>query len=195
MLRWFRHICAILSTIMAVGFIEPAWSEDATQPAKPIQAECSSDLQVKLNAADSRIKQLEQIVQLLNKNAETRESPLYQRYREAKIAEYDNSIATMKYTQATLNWVLYASNVSLWLVSFIVLAGVAFSGFQLWQGAGIGAQETKLEVGANQFRLTSSVVGIIVLGMSFFFFYLFVKEIYTVKPLPVAAATQAQPGN
>ncbi len=93
-----------------------------------------------------------------------------------------------------LDWVLYASNFCLWLVSIIVLAGVAFSGFQLWQAARLGVPqaETKLEIATNQFRLTSSVVGIVVLGMSFFFFYLFVKEIYAVKPIPVAQALEVK---
>lgn len=72
--------------------------------------------------------------------------------------------------QSMLDWELFASNFSLWLVSLIVLAGVAFSGLQLWQAARLGVPqaETQLEIAANKFRLTSSVVGIVVLGMSFF---------------------------
>jgi hypothetical protein len=100
----------------------------------------------------------------------------------------------MKYTQSMLAWVLYASNFSLWLVSIIVIAGVTFSGLQLWQAAKLDAPqaETRLEIATNQFRLTSSVVGIVLLGMSFFFFYLFVKEIYTVKPIPVTQPSEAK---
>ncbi len=179
---------------MAIALIRPVCSEVASQPNQAVQAERTDDVQAKLDKAISRSKQLEQIIQLLNKNVEAGNSPVQQKYREAQIAEYDHSIALMKYTRSMLDWVLYASNFCLWLVSIIVLAGVAFSGFQLWQAARLGVPqaETKLEIATNQFRLTSSVVGIVVLGMSFFFFYLFVKEIYAVKPIPVAQALEVK---
>jgi len=192
-LRRFVSACAI-SVVMAIALIRPVCSEVASQPNQAVQAERTDDVQAKLDKAISRSKQLEQIIQLLNKNVEAGNSPVQQKYREAQIAEYDHSIALMKYTRSMLDWVLYASNFCLWLVSIIVLAGVAFSGFQLWQAARLGVPqaETKLEIATNQFRLTSSVVGIVVLGMSFFFFYLFVKEIYAVKPIPVAQALEVK---
>ena len=187
--RRFVSVGAI-SVVMAIALIHPVWCETANpQPDKPVQAEHTDDVQAKLDKAISRSKQLEQIIQLLNKNIEAQNSPVQQKYLQAQIAGYEHNIALMKYVQSMLDWELFASNFSLWLVSLIVLAGVAFSGLQLWQATKLGVPqaETQLEIAANKFRLTSSVVGIVVLGMSFFFFYLFVKEIYAVKPIPGAA--------
>jgi hypothetical protein len=160
---------------------DPAQSQplayEATQLVEDVQAKPDKNIE--------RVKQLEQIIGFLNKNLEAANTPVQQKYRDALIAQYDHSIAMMKYTQSLYEWELFASTVSLWLIVAIVASGVGFSGLQLWQAVVKGAPqaENQLEIAATKFRLTSSVVGIVVLGMSFFFFYLFVKEIYAIKPI------------
>jgi len=112
-----------------------------------------------------------------------------QKFNEAKLK---HDIVTFRQIEASYDWQIFASNVSLWLVVIIVVAGVAFSGFQLWHAAisGQPQAESQLEVSAKNFRLTSSVVGVVVLGLSLFFFYLFVKEIYTIKVPTLTIASE-----
>jgi hypothetical protein len=159
------------------------------------QSDRIEDVQAKLQAALARNSDLEKIVSLLNVNIQSAKSPLKQKYNEALIAQYDHQIATMKQIEAVYAWQGLASNVSLFLVVLIVSAGVAFSGFQLWHAAKLGAPQadSHLEITFQKVRLTSSVVGIVVLALSFFFFYLFVKEIYAIKLPAFEAATEAKP--
>jgi hypothetical protein len=147
------------------------------------------DLQTKLDAALAKNADLEKIISILNADVDALKSPDEAALRKAQLA---HSIATMNQIEAVYNWQMFASNVSLGLVSIIVFAGVLFAGFQLWQAARVGQPqaESQLEVSASNFRITSSTVGVIVLALSFLFFYLFVKEIYAVTP-PAEVLTNA----
>ena len=180
--------------ILAIVSVTPCLSDEAS--SRPAQTE-SEDIQHKLDKALARNTDLEQIIAQLNKKLDANDSPLHQKYYEALSAQYDDDIAVMKQYQSVLAWELFASNVSLWLVAFIVLAGVGFAGVQLWQAVQKGAPqaETQLEIAATKFRLTSSVVGIVVLGMSYFFFYLFVKDIYPLTPVNVEASQHNHSGS
>jgi hypothetical protein len=173
----------ILTTVSATPCLSGEVSSRSAQTE-------SEDIQHKLDKALAQNTDLEQIIAQLNKKLDLNNSPLQQKYYETLSAQYDYDVALMKQHQSVLTWELFASNVSLWLVAFIVVAGVGFAGVQLWQAVQKGGPqaETQLEIAATKFRLTSSVVGIVVLGMSYFFFYLFVKEIYPLTPLNVDAS-------
>mgnify|MGYP000947201081 CR=1 FL=1 len=94
-------------------------------------------------------------------------------------------------------WQQRASEVLMWTVLAVVFCGLAFSGYQLYHatrlGKDIGANE--IEIGADKVRITSSIVGLAVLFMSIAFLYLFLIEVYRIKPVnmlqqPPAAAQQ-----
>ncbi len=65
--------------------------------------------------------------------------------------------------------------ISLALVALVVVSGVAFSALQLWQSLGVAGatMSNDLEISASKIRLTSSVIGVIVLAISLAFFYVF----------------------
>ena len=140
-----------------------------------------ADLQSKLKTALAENRDLRKIIVLLNLNVDALKASNDSTVRIAAVSHY---VDTMKQIEAVYNWQIFASNISLALVSLIVLAGVAFAGFQLWQASRLGQPqaESQLEVSASNFRITSSTVGVVVLALSFFFFYLFVKEIYVINP-------------
>ncbi len=83
----------------------------------------------------------------------------------------------------TFEWQGDASIVLLYLVVFIALIGIIFSGFQLWKAYKLSdpQPETTLEVSAGKIRITSSVVGIIILTISLGFMYLFLQEVYPIR--------------
>lgn len=77
-----------------------------------------------------------------------------------------------------------ASYVVLFLVFVVVSAGIIFSGFQLWKGVATGVQsDTNLEISAASVRVTSSVVGVVVLTISLVFLFIYAHEIYHIKEL------------
>jgi hypothetical protein len=69
------------------------------------------------------------------------------------------------------------------LVVLVVLAGVAFSAFQLWKSVGpAGVQlNSEMEMSAKNVRITSSVVGVIVLVISIAFLYIYTHEVYQLR--------------
>ena len=79
------------------------------------------------------------------------------------------------------------AKVNLWAVwavlglsCLVVLTGAGFTGFQLYHVVTSGGpQETAiLEASAQQFRLTTSFVGVVVLTLSLAFLYLFAQSFY-----------------
>src|SRR5207302_11050034 len=78
-----------------------------------------------------------------------------------------------------------ASAVILLLVVLVVVAGLTFAGFQLWKSVSVaGVQASSdLEVSASKVRITSSVVGVVVLTISLVFLYIYTTQIYTISYL------------
>jgi hypothetical protein len=89
-------------------------------------------------------------------------------------------------------WQDRASEVTLWLVAFVVISGVCLAALQLWLAFFRGGEitDTTLEVSASNFRVTSSVVGIIILTISVAFLYLFLKEIYRIELIDLSSPGQ-----
>lgn len=112
---------------------------------------------------------------------------------------------------ATYRWQRHASETLMWMVGAICLSGVLFSGYQLWTAArlprshhrppspadstskGNGSTETTLEFSIERFKITSSVVGLVVLAMSLAFFYLFVTNIYLIDSSPTSHQSEIIP--
>lgn len=100
-------------------------------------------------------------------------------------------------------WQDRASEVTLWLVVIVVVSGLAMSAFQLWIAfhRPDHSTDTTIDLSAQNFRVTSSVVGIVVLIISIGFLFLFLREVYDIKmvsstedsgPAGVAAPTSQQ---
>ena len=89
---------------------------------------------------------------------------------------------------AQFKWQRSASERLLWLVVVVVFSGVVFSGFQLWRASNIKDMigESGIEVEANKIKITTSVVGVMVLAISIIFFYFFLIEVYRIKVIDLA---------
>jgi hypothetical protein len=111
---------------------------------------------------------------------------------------------------STFAWQVWASKVLAWLVVAVCTAGIAFSGVQLWRATAprpVGDPSnqpsvadplgTNIELSWQNVRVTSSVIGLVVLVISVVYLYLFLKEVYEVKVItgldaPSSAATPDQ---
>jgi hypothetical protein len=160
--------------------VKPSYPSETRTPAESLLQLSNS-----LDTEKERNRELLQINHLLNQNLLEAKSKLYQKYIEAELAHYDYQIDMMNVTKALYDWQHMASNVILFLVVLVVLAGVAFSGLQLWKAVSQGGPQstTELELSATKFRITSSIVGIVVLSLSLVFLYLFVLKVYTIRPI------------
>lgn len=84
---------------------------------------------------------------------------------------------------AQFEWQQRASEFLLWLVVSVVLSGILFSGYQLWKAAQIKkfSGDSSIEISIQKVKLTSSIVGLLVLTISIIFLYLFLVEVYRIK--------------
>ncbi len=144
---------------------------------------------------DQQIAGLKQIVQALNLRIDAlnaqlaaEHAPLHAKYVEALSAQYDEQIALLQATAQLYKWQNFASTVMMWTVVAVVFAGLLFAGYQLYYSVRRDRPlEGDLELSAQRLKLTSSVVGVVILGMSIAFVLIFVDKVYTITPTPPAA--------
>jgi TRAP-type C4-dicarboxylate transport system permease small subunit len=104
-------------------------------------------------------------------------------YIQSKKKEYEYVTALMDVNIRAFNAQQVASDVVLVLVCLVVVAGIGFAGFQLWKSVSIaGVQASnELELSASKVRVTSSVVGVVVLTISLAILYIYTTEIYRIS--------------
>jgi hypothetical protein len=95
-------------------------------------------------------------------------------------------------------WQNHANEVMLWVVCGLALSGVALAAVQLFWSFKLqqSPQASTIESSSTGIKITSPFVGVIILFLSFSFFLLFVREVYTIKAPAQSAGSatgQAQP--
>jgi hypothetical protein len=108
----------------------------------------------------------------------------------------------------TFVWQARASEILIWVVVVVCLSGVVFSGYQLWRatsprafaGSTVKADgdplATNIELSLQNVRVTSSVIGLVVLVISVAYLYLFLKEVYRIdmaEELPASSPVTESP--
>jgi len=118
----------------------------------------------------------------LKQHIATIESPLYDKYHATLLAQYDEQMSLMKYNAGLYDWEQRASDVMMWIVVAVVAAGVVFSGFQLYMAARLGQKaDGTFEVSATGMKVTSTIIGVLILAMSIAFMLIFVDKVYTIQ--------------
>jgi hypothetical protein len=124
-----------------------------------------------------------------------------QGYNEYYYGTYAPEVAKIRLDG--FRWQVQASNILIWVVVVVCLSGIVFSGYQLWRATapGLGGSADKsdplaanVELSWQNVRVTSSVVGLVVLVISVAYLYLFLKEVYHIDAAQEAAViTKATP--
>lgn len=105
------------------------------------------------------------------------------RYQESLRASYDFQIYSYTQAKKTFDWQYWSSKVIFWVVLVLVGAGLAFSALQFYLGYKAGtvkAEESTFEATLQGVKVSSSVLGVIVLTISIVFFYLYLKYVYPI---------------
>jgi len=160
-----------------------ASKEDTSSPVRPSDSVSKREKTVRIDVADpTLLYQADLYRKRLDSEAEY--AAAYYRYQ----------IRLMDYNVGLFMWHQTAASVILWLACAVVAAGVLFSAIQLGNALRLSQPQasTELEVSAQKVRITSSVIGIVVLAMSLMFVYLFVHEIYGIKPITMTGASRGQ---
>jgi hypothetical protein len=108
----------------------------------------------------------------------------------------DYHIWGLAHRRDVFRWQLYSSRVIFYAVLFLVVVGVGFSGVQFYRamrllggrrgaggGSGAAAESTtsQLELSAGRIKVSSPVLGVIILVISLAFFYLYLVYVYPIQ--------------
>jgi cytochrome c-type biogenesis protein CcmH/NrfG len=112
-----------------------------------------------------------------------RDRQLQEKYIEAKKKEYDYQIGLMQHNLDTFSSQTPQTYTVMGLVVLVVVSGLALSAYQLWKSVNVAGVQlnNELEVSAKSVRVTSSIVGIVILVISIVFLYIYVHEVYQLR--------------
>jgi hypothetical protein len=174
-----------ISTAIAA---EPASTESAGGEAAP----AVKQLQIQNTILLNQIKKLAAENDQLRQQSPDVDPDVMKAYSKARQRQYLYHAELEDANVQTLYAQKIASYVILILVFLVVVSGVLFSGFQLWKSVSIGVQSsTDFELSASKVRVTSSVVGIVVLTISLVFLYIYTHEVFQIRPIDTPPETQA----
>jgi len=121
------------------------------------------------------------------------------RYRKYLEGYYDYRIQGFLHRKAVFEYQFYSSKVIFWLVITMVLCGIVFSGVQFYDGLYRKdrrkktlpgrkmplpqEQVTQFEAGAKGIKVSSPILGVIILVISMAFFYLYLVYVYPIQEI------------
>jgi hypothetical protein len=108
--------------------------------------------------------------------------------RQALTSYYQYRVSGYEHRQRVFAWQLLSSRIIFVLVIFLVLVGVYFSWLQFRLAlraapAGEPRQETTFEASASGLKVSSPVLGVIILAISLAFFYLYLVHVYPIAEI------------
>lgn len=154
-----------------------------------------TDLAAELAAAQALNAELVEAVGALSAKLDSASTPLALQRRELAMARYRHAIDLLDHRTAVFRWQLVSSYVVLGIVAVVTLAGLVFSAAQLRNALKLSQPQGNidLEISASKVRITSSVVGVVVLTLSIVFLFLFLDRIYEIREIGTPAAQEAAP--
>jgi hypothetical protein len=215
-LRVWAAVLFVFGAILGNLLPSPVYAQPGNAPAAASKSENSTDASnscsdLRLQLADLQKKKtaVDRALAGYMVGARDSASPELARKHDQWVAAYDDyQIFLLQRARDAYEWQQIASWFVLFLVTFVVVAGVLFAGYQLyWSlqpfpkhargaaatgaksgagGSGTGPEATAasdFSVGAQGIRITSSTVGVVVLTISLVFLYLFIIHVYPITPV------------
>jgi hypothetical protein len=176
----FRRVRTAALAVLAVAMFLVA--EASTAQVSGAEPNKAAEPSAALPEGQPTYEQLQTQILLLKESINRLEQPAHLQF-----LQYQAAVMEMNISQLKAQWV--AGYVVLALVALVVLAGTTFAAFQLWKSVTIGGVQGShdLELSASRVRVTSSVVGVVVLAISLGFLYIYAREIYQLHPLELSA--------
>lgn len=112
-------------------------------------------------------------------------------YQNAMYAYYEYRVSGFKHRKDVFAWQLYSSKLIFWSVLLLVLSGISFSGIQFYKSmrksdaAEVNESETttEFEASAKGIKVSSPVLGVIILVISLAFFYLYLVYVHPISEI------------
>jgi cell division septal protein FtsQ len=105
-------------------------------------------------------------------------------------ALYDGYVGSLEHNRRVFEWQLRSSRIIFWVVLGLVAVGLIFSGIQFWKALRVRRpiskaerreMQTELEISTRGVRVSSTVLGVIILVISLAFLYLFLVHVYPIE--------------
>jgi heme/copper-type cytochrome/quinol oxidase subunit 2 len=116
------------------------------------------------------------------------DEPTRGRYQEALQAYYGYRIESYKHRQTVFAWQIVSSKVIFYVVLLIVFVGIYFAAIQFHVGLRRESRKeatepavTELDASVKGVKVSSPVLGVIILGLSLAFFYLYLIYVYPIS--------------
>jgi hypothetical protein len=113
-------------------------------------------------------------------------------YQDALHAYYDYRVSGFQHRKEVFGWQLFSSRLIFWTVLLLVFSGIAFSGVQFYKSINKNILKgettfenniTEFEASAKGVKVTSPVLGVIILVISLAFFYLYLIYVYPITDI------------
>ncbi len=117
------------------------------------------------------------------KPAYRKDSATLARYYESLSRYFDYRISGYAHRERVFAWQLFSSQIIFFCVLFLLLVGIFFSYLQFrssMRADGGEGLQTDLEASTQGFKVSSPVLGVIILVISLLFFYLYLVYIYPI---------------
>lgn len=101
------------------------------------------------------------------------------KYLEAYQGYLQNNMLNYQHSQNVFKWQLLSSKLIFITVIILVMAGIVFSGLQFKKGT--SDNRTELEFSKDGVKVSSSILGVIILVISLAFFYLYLVYVYPIE--------------
>jgi hypothetical protein len=95
-----------------------------------------------------------------------------------------------QHRREVFEWQLFSSKITFYVVILLVLCGIYFSGVQFHiamkqaaEGKAAVGENTELSASAEGIKVSSPVLGVIILSLSLLFFYLYLVHIYPIEEI------------
>lgn len=112
-------------------------------------------------------------------------------YQDALYAYYEYRVTGFQHRKEVFAWQLFSTKLIFWSVLFLVFSGICFSGIQFYksisrewpEGTASPESVTEFEASAKGIKVTSPVLGVIILVISLAFFYLYLVYVYPISEI------------
>ncbi len=116
------------------------------------------------------------------------DEPTKEKYYDALSGYFEYRLSGYKHRQNVFQWQLYSSKIIFIVVVFLVIAGIYFSGVQFHSSLRLkklkestGEDEpTEIVASIKGIKVSSPVLGVIILVISLLFFYLYLVHVYPI---------------
>lgn len=170
-------VLAAAAMIVIVAAATSGFAQSGAPPADtpPAAEPTREQLELQISIMQDYIRKLEARMKEQQPQQGTDEV-LAAAYRQTVLKQYESINRQADFINSAFEDHRLILKVSLVLVALVIVSGLLFSAMQLWQSlrAATMPLSNDIEISASKVRLTTSVIGVIVLAISLAFFYIFI---------------------